>query len=254
MIPLRSLVFNIVFYVNLVLFLVLGSWFYLTPRKWSVRALQAWAATSLWWLRVIAGTRYEIRGTEHVPHGAALVASKHQSVWETFALLPMVDDPAMVLKRELVWIPLFGWFIPKFRMIVVERAAGASALKRMIADAKAAAAMGRQIVIFPEGTRRAPGAPPDYKPGAAALYLSLGIPCVPVALNSGLYWPRRKFLRYPGTVIVEFLPAIPAGLSRREFAARLEEAIETATARLVEEGRVVQNRNDGIRENGRYLS
>ncbi|MGE0006369.1 MAG: lysophospholipid acyltransferase family protein [Parvibaculaceae bacterium] len=236
MIWLRSLAYNVVFYVNLVLFLVLGTPFYLTPRKWSIRALQAWARTSLWWLEVICGTRYEVRGAENIPGGAVLVASKHQSAWDTFALLTLFDDPAMVLKRELVFIPLFGWFIPKFRMIPVERSSGAAALKIMVRRARDAAAMGRQIVIFPEGTRRLPGAPADYKPGAAALYLQLGLPCLPVALNSGLYWPRRKFLRYPGTIVVEILPAIEAGLKRRDFAQRLESAIETATAKLVGEG------------------
>jgi 1-acyl-sn-glycerol-3-phosphate acyltransferase len=232
----RSLIYNIVFYVNTVLFLVVGSPFYLTPRKWAIRALQAWGKASLWWLKVICGTRYEVRGAENIPQGAVLVASKHQSAWDTFAILTLFDDPAMVLKRELVFIPLFGWFIPKFRMIPVERSSGASALMAMVARAKEAASMGRQIVIFPEGTRRLPGAPPDYKPGAAALYLKLGLPCLPIALNSGLYWPRRKFLRYPGTIVVEILPLIEAGLTRRDFAQRLESAIETATARLVEAG------------------
>lgn len=237
MIWLRSFLYNIVFYVNLVLFLVLGSPFYITPRKWSVRALQAWATTSLWWLRLICGTRYEVRGRENIPEGAVLVAAKHQSTWETFALLPLFDDPAMILKRELIFIPLFGWFIPKFRMIPIERAAGAQGLKTMIARAKTEAGRGRQLVIFPEGTRRPPDAPPDYKPGAAALYLKLGLKCLPIALNSGLYWPRRKFLRYPGTIVIEILPPIEAGLPRREFSQRLETVIETATARLVEEGR-----------------
>ncbi len=236
MIWFRSLIYNIVFYVNLVLFLVIGSPFYITPRKWSIRALQAWATTSLWWLKVICGTTYEVRGAENIPEGAVLVAAKHQSTWDTFALLPLFDDPAMVLKRELVFIPLFGWFIPKFRMIPIERASGAQALKNMVARAKEAAQMGRQIVIFPEGTRRAPDAPPDYKPGVAALYLQLGLPCLPVALNSGVFWPRRKFLRYPGRIVVEIMPAIEAGLKRRDFSQRLETAIETATARLVKGG------------------
>jgi 1-acyl-sn-glycerol-3-phosphate acyltransferase len=148
-------------------------------------------------------------------------------MWETFALLPLVDDPAMVLKRELAFIPFFGWFIYKFRMIPVERSSGASALRRMMNAAQAAAGDGRQIIIFPEGTRRAPGDPPDYKPGAAALYM-----------NSGLFWPRRKFLRFPGTIIVEFLPALPAGLPRKEFTARLISAIEDNTSRLVNEARI----------------
>ncbi len=237
MTALRSLLFNVAFYVNLTLFLVLGFPFYFTPRKWSVRALQAWARTSLWLLRVLVGTRIEVRGVEHIPPGAALVAGKHQSFWETFAILPYLDDPAMVLKKELTWIPLFGWFIHKFRMIAVERSAGTAALRNLITRGKEEIAAGRQIVIMPEGTRRAPGDPPAYKPGAAALYGALGVPCIPFALNSGLFWPRRKFLRYPGTIVLEFLPAIPPGLPRKEFQARLESAIETATARLVAEGR-----------------
>ncbi len=237
MIVLRSGLFNIAFYVNLVLFLVLGAEFFLLPRKWAIRALQAWAKTSLFLLRVIAGIGMEVRGREHIPKGAALVAGKHQSFWETFAILPLLDDPAMVLKQELTWIPLFGWFIFKFRMIAVERSAGTAALRRLVAHAQEEIAASRQIVIMPEGTRRAPDDPPDYKPGAAALYGKLGVACTPFALNSGLYWPRRKFLRHPGTIIIEFLPAIPPDLPRREFQARLETAIEIATARLVAEGR-----------------
>ncbi len=214
-----------------------GAVFYFTPRAWSMAALKVWARSSLWWLKVIAGVRFEVRGAEHIPAGAAMVAGKHQSLWEIFALLPLLDDPAVVLKRELNFIPLFGWFAVKFKMIAVDRGAGASALKRLIATAKTAVKQDRQVLIFPEGTRRPPDAGPDYKPGAAALYLQLGVPCVPFALNSGLYWPRRKFLRHPGTITVEFLPAIPPGLKRRDFSARLEAAIETATAALVNEGR-----------------
>lgn len=238
----RSALFNIAFYVNLALFLVLGSGFFFTPRKWSVRALQAWARTSLWLLRVICGIAVEVRGREHIPLGAAMVAGKHQSSWETFAILPLLDDPAMVMKLELMWIPWFGWFAAKFRMIPVERGAGATALKRLGRAAQAAAAMDRQIVIFPEGTRRAPGAVPAYKPGAAALYLRLGVPCIPFALNSGVFWPKRRFLRHPGTIVLEFLPPIPPGLSRRDFSRRLESAIEPATAALVAEAASGTNR------------
>ena len=236
MIAFRSALFNVVFYINTALFVVLGVEFFLAPRKWAIRALQAWASSSLWLLRVIVDIKIEVRGLEQVPHGACLVAGKHQSAWETFAILPYLDDPAMVVKKELTYIPFYGWFMHKFRMIGVERSAGPAALRNLIARAKEEIARGRQIVIMPEGTRRAPGDPPDYKPGAAALYGALNIPCVPFALNSGLYWPRRKFLRYPGTVILEFLPPIPAGLSRKDFQARLQEQIETATARLVAEG------------------
>jgi 1-acyl-sn-glycerol-3-phosphate acyltransferase len=238
MLWLRSLLFNLLFYINLVLFLLLGSGFYFTPRKWSIAALKTWARSSLWLLRVIAGVRMEVRGREHIPQGAALIAGKHQSMWETFALLPLLDDPAMVLKRELTFIPFFGWFIYKFGMIPVERTSGASALRRMMNAADAASRDGRQIIIFPEGTRRAPDDPPDYKPGAAALYMKLGLPCIPVALNSGLFWPRRKFLRFPGTIVVEFLPPLPPGLPRREFTARLISAIEDNTSRLVNEAKL----------------
>lgn len=236
MLFIRSLAFNVMFYVNLAAFLVFGCFYYVTPRAWSMAALKVWARASVWWLKVIAGIDCEIRGREHIPHGPALVAGKHQSAWDIFALLPLLDDPAVVLKRELTWIPVFGWFALKFRMLPVDREAGAGALKRLIGYARRAIAENRQILIFPEGTRRAPDAPPDYKPGAAALYLQLDVPCVPFALNSGVYWPRRKFMRYPGTIVVEFLPAIPAGLKRRDYSARLEAAIETATARLVAEG------------------
>ena len=155
MIYVRSALFNVVFYVNLVLFLVLGSWFFLTPRKWSIRALQVWSSTSLFWLRVIAGTRIEVRGQEKIPAGACIVAGKHQSLWETFAILPLLDDPAMVLKKELTWIPFFGWFIYKFRMIPVERSAGTEALRSMLLRAEVEVSEGRQVVIMPEGTRRA---------------------------------------------------------------------------------------------------
>lgn len=240
MIAFRSFIFNVMFYMALALFLVLGAEFFFTPRKWSIRALQAWASTSLWLLRVIVGTRIEVRGAKFIPKGAALVAGKHQSTWETFAILPWLDDPAMVLKKELTYVPFFGWFIYKFRMIAVERSAGSAALRTLIRKAEEATAAGRQIVIMPEGTRRGPDDPPAYKPGAAALYAALGVVCVPFALNSGLFWPRRKFLRYPGTIILEFLDPIPAGLPRKAFQARLETAIETATAKLVAEGRAAK--------------
>lgn len=237
----RSLVFNVLFYVNLVLFLLLGSWLFVCPRRWAIRGLQLWARSSLLLLKLVTGIAMEVRGREHLPRGAALIAGKHQSFWETFAILPLLDDPCMVLKRELTFIPLFGWFALKFRMIAVERSAGTAALKKLVARAKREVAEGRQVVIMPEGTRKSPDDPPDYKPGAAALYGALDVACVPFGLNAGLYWPRRKFLRHPGTITIEFLPAIPAGLPRKVFQARLEEAIETSTRRLVAEGRAKQN-------------
>jgi 1-acyl-sn-glycerol-3-phosphate acyltransferase len=241
MIAFRSAVFNLVFYVNLILFLVIGSPLLLGPRIWAIRALQLWARSSLWWLRVLCNIKMEVRGRAHIPVGAALVAGKHHSLWETFAILPLLDDPCMVLKRELILIPLFGWFGLKFRMIAVERSAGSAALRNLVKRGKEEVARGRQIVIMPEGTRKAPDDASDYKPGAAALYGQLGVPCVPFGLNAGLFWPRRKFLRNPGTIVLEFLPAIPAGLKRGEFQSRLELAIETSTRALVAEARLKQN-------------
>ena len=237
MIVLRSIIFNLIFYLNLVLFLVLGSWLLLCPRIWAIRALQLWAKSSLWWLSVICNIKIEVRGRENNLNGPCMVAGKHQSFWETFAMLPLFDDPCMVLKRELTLIPFFGWFCLKFKMIAVERSAGSAALRKLVARGKEEIARGRSIIIMPEGTRRGVDDPPDYKPGAAALYSALNVPCVPFGLNSGLFWPRRKFLRLPGTIVLEFMPAIAAGLRRKEFQKQLEAAIEASSARLLTEAR-----------------
>jgi 1-acyl-sn-glycerol-3-phosphate acyltransferase len=234
---LRSGLFNAAFYLNLILFMLVFSPLFLAPRPAAMWALKLWSRTSIALLAVIVGTRLEIRGRDHIPQGAALIAAKHQSLFETFAVLSLLDDPAMVLKRELMLIPLFGWFARKFEMIPVDRGARSTALKRMIASARDAIAEGRQVLIFPEGTRRAPAAPPAYKSGATALYMSLRVPCVPLALNSGLFWPRRKFMRYPGTIVMEFLPALPPGLSKEDFSHRLQHAIESKTAELLSSAR-----------------
>ena len=231
----RAVLFNVLFYVTTVLFLGLGSPLLFGPRSWAMWALALHARTELWLLKTIVGTELEVRGKEKLPKGACLVASKHQSAWETFALIPLFRDPAYLMKRELFWIPFHGWFSYKFKMIPVDRDKGPAALRRMLAEAKTRAAAGREIIIFPEGTRRAPGALPDYKTGVFLLYEALGIPCVPVVLNSGLFWPRRSLKRYPGTIIVEFLDPIPPGLSKREFLPRLQATIETASNRLIAE-------------------
>lgn len=232
---LRSLLFACAFYLNTGLFLVLGSPLLLAPRRWAMAGLKVHAIVTLWLLQHIAGAKLEVRGLEKVPKGPILVAAKHQSAWDTFGLIPLFRDPAIVLKEELKWIPLYGWFCVKFEHILVKRDKGASALKGMIREAKARAAQGREVLIFPEGTRRPPGAEPDYKPGVVALYEGLKLPCVPLALNSGLYWPRRKLSRYPGTIIVEFLDPIPPGLPRSDFRTILEARIEAASERLIVE-------------------
>ncbi|MCH9765207.1 MAG: 1-acyl-sn-glycerol-3-phosphate acyltransferase [Alphaproteobacteria bacterium] len=232
---LRSLLFSAAFYIATALFLLLGSWLFFAPRTWAMAGLKAHAITSLWLLKWIVGTKLVVRGRTHLPDPGCLIVAKHQSAWDTFALIPLLRDPAIVLKDELKWIPFYGWFCIKFEHILVKRDKAAAALKRMIRDAKQRLGDHRDVLIFPEGTRQVPGAKPAYKPGYVALYEGLGVACIPVALNSGLYWPRRSWQRFPGTIIVEFLEPIPPGLPRKEFKARLEGAIENATARLIAE-------------------
>jgi 1-acyl-sn-glycerol-3-phosphate acyltransferase len=199
--------------------------------------IRSYARSSLWLLQVICGTKVEWRGAEKLPKAACIVACKHQSAWETFALYAILEDPTYILKRELMWLPLFGWHMWKAGLIPIDRSAGLATLARMTARAQKALAQGRQLVIFPEGTRRPPGAEPSYKPGVAYLYGKAGLSCFPVALNSGLYWPRRSLLRLPGTIVVEILDPIAPGLDRATFSSRLQVAIEAASTRLVAERR-----------------
>lgn len=233
----RSLLFNVLFYVNMIVLMVVGLPTIALPYRFFHAILRTYARTSLWLLRTICGLKVEWRGREKLPRGACIVACKHQSVWETFALFVILDDPTYILKAELMWLPLFGWLARKARIIPIDRNARVAALARMTARARIEAARGRQIVIFPEGTRRAPDAAPRYMSGVAYLYSETGLPCVPVALNSGLFWPRRTMLRFPGTVLVEVLDPIAPGLDRAAFTARLKDVLEDATARLVAEGR-----------------
>jgi 1-acyl-sn-glycerol-3-phosphate acyltransferase len=236
MLLVRSFLFNLVFYLHMIVWLIVLIPATVLPRLTFLRAVQVWARWCLWLLRVIAGTKVEIRGLEKIPPGGILVAAKHQSLWETFALIPLFSDPTFILKRELLWIPLFGWYAAKARCVPVDRRAGSKALVLMNARARAEAEHGRQIVIFPEGTRRPPGAPPAYKFGVAHLYDSLKLPCLPLALNSGLYWPRRRMIRRPGTILVEILDPIPPGLPRDVFFREVQARIEEASDRLYREG------------------
>ena len=233
MLFLRSAAFNLVFYAMSVVIVIAATPCLVLPRRFTLYAMEAWSHLTLWLLRVIAGTHYEVRG--ELPRGGVLVASKHQSMWDTIVMTAILKDPAMVLKRELLWIPFYGWYAQKARMIAIDRGAAAAAIRRLVSQGKAAVAEGRPVVIFPEGTRSAPGSKLEYKPGVAALYRQLGVECVPAAVNSGLFWARRGFTRRPGTILLEFLPPIPAGLDRKTFMAELETRIETATAKLVEE-------------------
>jgi 1-acyl-sn-glycerol-3-phosphate acyltransferase len=233
----RSLLFNALFYANLIIHLIVALPALVLPRPVLRVFIRSYSHTSLWLLRVVCGIGVTWRGTDKIPQGACIVASKHQSAWETFAFYAVLHDPVYILKRELMWIPLFGWYMRKAGLIPIDRSAGMAALARMTARARAALVgpHSRQLVIFPEGTRRAPGAAPDYKPGIVHLYSKTGVPCVPVALNSGLFWPRRSLRKFPGTIIVEVLDPIAPGLDKTAFFARLQDAIEQATARLIRE-------------------
>lgn len=234
MVVLRSHLFNVLFYLNLTIWLIAASTTFFMPRMAIIRVAQAWGRFSVWLLRVVVGTRVEFRGGDRIPPGGFLVAAKHQSFLETFALLSCVDDPTFILKHELRWIPVFGWLTVKAGMVPVHRG-GPTALAEMTRRAVAEARRGRQVMIFPEGTRRTPGAPPAYKFGVAHLYRALDLPCVPVALNSGVFWPRRHYVRRPGTVVIEFGEPIPPGLTRDEFMNTLVDRIETRSDALLAE-------------------
>jgi 1-acyl-sn-glycerol-3-phosphate acyltransferase len=191
-----------------------------------------WIDGTLWLLKHVAGIDYRVTGTEHLPSTSAIYASKHQSAWETLFLSRYLNFPAFVLKKELLSIPLFGWFLKKAGMIAVDRKGGASALRSMARQATETLESGRSILIFPEGTRVAPGQTKPYQPGVAALYTQQKVPVVPVALNSGLFWGRRAFIKKPGTIVVQILPPIPPGLDRKAFMRDLESRIEPASTAL----------------------
>jgi len=229
---LRSLLFNALFYANTIALMVLGLPTLVLGRRAILGLARLWAAVSVWLLEAICGLKLEFRGVGNIPPGGAIIAAKHQSFLETFALIRHTPDFAIVMKRSLTRIPLFGLYLVKSQQIAIDRARGRQALHQIAAAAKPALGAGRKVFIYPEGTRRPPGAPPHYKSGAAALYLGTGAPCVPVALNTGLFWRRRSFLRRPGLAVIEFLPAIPPGLDRAAFSSTLQQRIEAACSRL----------------------
>ncbi|MDB5579106.1 MAG: Acyl-phosphate glycerol 3-phosphate acyltransferase [Bradyrhizobium sp.] len=237
LILLRSIVFNVLFYANTVFWLLVALPTFFMPYWAIVEIAKAWGRVNLVLLRWVVGIDIEVRGAEKIPKGGLIVAAKHQSAWETFVLVTLFDNPLYIVKRELMWIPIFGWLMAKGRMVPVDRSAGSHALIAMTERARVEIGRGRQLIIFPEGTRRPAGAEPRYKHGVAHLYAAEGVPCVPIALNSGLFWPRRTILRHPGTVLVEVLDPIPPGLDKDEFFKRLQAGIEEATARLIAESK-----------------
>ncbi len=235
MILLRSLIFNICFYLLLFALMIIG--LPLLLMRWQIVQAWArlWARLSLVLLDRICHLKVEFRGLAHLPKGAALIAPKHQSALETFALLVVVEDFTFVHKRELSFLPLFGWYLWGTRQIAINRAQRRSALADVIKGARKIFAENRRLLIFPEGTRQPVGAPPNYKAGVAHIQADTGVVCIPVALNSGLFWPRRHFRKHPGTVVIEFLEPIAPGLGKAKFMRLLEERIESATNRLVAE-------------------
>lgn len=233
----RSLLFNAVFYVSITLYMGLGLPVLLLPQRYVMVFVRGWSRYFVWLCTHLAGIRMEVRGRENLRPGPVLIAAKHQSLWETMALLQFFEDPCFILKRELMYLPLFGWYLYFTGQIPVDRRGGAKVRNDLLKRTQKAilTAPGRQLIMFPEGTRRPVGAPPHYRSGIAHVYSALDIAVTPVAMNSGVFWPRRSLQLRPGTIVLEFLPNIPPGLSREDFMAQLETAIETASNRLVAE-------------------
>lgn len=202
-----------------------------TSFSWAMA--QYWCWSNLQLLRIVAGLRTDVQGQENIPAGGCIIASKHQSDWDVFSIFPHTGRPAYIVKKELMRIPFFGWAARSLDCIEVDRRKGAEAIPEMMRQARSALDRGCRLVIFPEGTRKAPLDPYDYRYGVVRLYEGLNIPVVPVALNSGLFWGRNSLLLWPGTARARFLPAIPPGLPVEEFRARLIGAIEGETNRLI---------------------
>ena len=235
---LRSAVFNVLFFAYTVVLLVLVLPFLVIPT--TVIALfvaRTWARGVFFMLRWVVGLRWELRGPRELLRPGILIASKHQSAWDTIVFFMLFDRPTYVMKQELMRLPIYGWLSYRQGHIAVDRKAGAAAIRGLLRAAKVAFANRRAIVIFPQGTRVPPGVNLPYQPGIVGLYSALGVPVVPVALNSGLFWGRRSFVKRPGTIVIEVLPEIPPGRERTEFLRELEQRIETATARLEAEAR-----------------
>ena len=229
----RSALFNIAVYLNFLVQAVVFSPVLLLPERFVWPVARFWVRSTLWLHRIILTTDEEIRGLENIPKGGFIVASKHQSAWETLRLIELFPRPCFILKRELLLVPLFGWYLTRVGMIPVNRGKRSLAVEAMTRRARRAIAEGRQIIIFPEGTRRQPLAPPEYRHGVARLYRDLGVACLPVALNSGLFWPRRSFAHRRGTIALTCLEPIPPGLDPDAFMVELKTRIEGGTADLM---------------------
>lgn len=231
-VSIRSAIFNICFFTATFVILIVGLPMLLGNRHSVFKMARFWSRTSRWLLENICGLRVEYRGVENIPSGSFILAAKHQSALETFALVEHVSDFSFILKRELTRIPLFGWYLKRAQMIAIDRTRGRAAVEQAIERSRALLAEGRAVFIFPEGTRTKPGAKPQYKMGVAHIYAATGTRCVPVALNTGVFWPRRSFKKYPGVAVIEFLPVIEPGMGRREFLQALQSRVEHASDAL----------------------
>lgn len=231
MLVLRSLLFNLIFFGFGAGYLILGAPLLLGPRRFQRRAMRWMAQGLVWLMGRTVGVTVHVTGREHLPvEGAALIAAKHQSAFDTVIWFTLVPDVAYVMKKELFSIPFYGWFARRAPMIGVDRAGGGKAMRQMMREAQEVARQGRQIVIFPEGTRTSPGQRVPYQPGIVALASTLKLPVIPVATNSGEFWGRRNFLKRPGVLEVRVLP--PLLLPREELLERLEQVIETEQLKL----------------------
>lgn len=228
----RSILFAILFYLSTAVLCFVWLPLVVLPRRVFSYFSELWVRLMLAIVSGILGIRCNVQGRENIPDGPCIFASKHQSTWDVLIYKVLIPDCAYVLKRDLFYIPLWGWYLWRTGMVGVDRSGGAKALRRMVSQAKKILADGRSIIIFPQGTRTAPGEKKPYQPGVAALYMNAGVPVVPVALNSGTFWPRRKFKKNPGYVSLQFLPAIQPGLNRKAFINVLEDRIEAATNTL----------------------
>jgi 1-acyl-sn-glycerol-3-phosphate acyltransferase len=235
MITIRSLAFHAAFYLMTTLLAIVGLPVLAGDRLKVQAYARFWTRTSIWLLEKICGTRIEFRGLGHIPNGACLIAAKHQSALETLALTTITKDFSYILKKELMGIPIFGWYLARAGQIALDRSKRGQALPDLSRQAREAIEDGRQIFIFPEGTRRGVGAAPEYKSGVAHLYTDARALCVPVALNTGLFWPRQSILLRPGTAVIEFLEPIAPGMSKQEFLRLLQSRIEEATEALAAE-------------------
>lgn len=225
----RSTLFNLLFYGMTALMVIVGLPLLLLPRKVMMRYASLWAMV-LKWLLIIPGISHRISGPR--PEGQVIYAAKHQSAWETILLYHEFGHPAPVLKKELTFLPLLGFYFLRMASVPIDRSAGSKALRLLMESASRIAHQGHSILIFPQGTRVAPGKTHPYHAGTFAVYQATGLPVVPVALNAGLFWPRSSFMKYPGVIDVELGEVIPPGLDRRTFMKLLEERIENATAAL----------------------